>query len=259
MTRKYVFFINLILLCIAQLPAQTIERTVIATAGDVYENTAGRLSFTIGETVTDYYLLQTHLCQGFQQSEAVDVPLPFGLIDFSGYRIDKNWVHLDWQTDFQEDLDYFILERRNAVSDEFIFISKHSKAAANNYKSRDENNAAKESFYRLKCYQKDGSFQYSNVIVINGTPLENFVAAQPNPTTGAINLQIAPDARQNFSEIKLTISNTHGKTLHQQLIPISQQNVSISHLRNYPAGIYYFTISTNTNYREFIKVIKSDK
>ena len=258
MTKKYLFFLNTLILCTLQLSAQIIERTVIDAAGDVYENSTGRLSFSVGETVTNYYLIQTHLCQGFQQSEFVDVPLPFGLIDFGGYRIDKNWIHLDWQTDFQEDLDYFILERRKNNSDEFLYISKHKKEEGKSYESRDENNAVKESFYRLKCYQKDGSFQYSNVIVINGTPLENFVAAQPNPTTGAINLQIEPDARQKFSEIKLTISNTQGKTLHQQSIPNSQSNINIYQLQNYPAGIYYFTITTDTDYQEFIKVIKSD-
>lgn len=258
MTRKHLFFLNILFFCATQLSAQSIERRLIGSAGDVYENSAGQLSFSLGETVIDYYLLQTHLCQGFQQSEAADVPLPFGLINFNGYRIDPKWVHLDWQIDFQEDLDYFILERRNDASDEFIFISKHDKEEANNYESRDENNARKESFYRLKCYQKDGSFQYSNVIVINGTPLENFVSAQPNPTTGAINLQIDSDARQDFSQLELTISNAQGKILYQQTIPNSQPNINIYQLQNYPSGIYYFTISADTDYREFIKVIKSD-
>jgi len=259
MTKKYILLINILLFFTTQFFAQSIERTVIDTAGDVYENSAGKLSFSVGETVINYYLLQTHLCQGFQQSEFVDVPLPFGLLDFGGYRIDKNWVHLDWQVDFQEDLDYFILEGKREESDDYIFISKHDKEERNAYETKDENNAIKESFYRLKCYQKDGSFQYSNIIQINGTPLENIVSVQPNPTAGVINLQIDSDARQDFSEMKLTISNSQGKTLHYQFIPISQQNINISQLQDYPSGIYYFTISTDTDYREFVKVIKSDK
>lgn len=259
MIRKFTFFLKILILCTAQLSAQSIERTVIDSAGDVYENSAGHLSFSVGETVNNYYLLQTHLCQGFQQSEFVDVPLPFGLIDFAGYRADENWVHLDWQTDFQEDLDYFILERKNKDSEEFVFISKHSKEDLSIYQTKDENNEIKESFYRLKIYQKDGDFQYSNVISVNGTPLENLFTAQPNPTTGLIKLQIDPDARQDFFEIKLTISNTQGRILHRQSILNSQQDINIYQLQNYPAGIYYLMITTDTNYREFIKLIKSDK
>lgn len=121
------------------------------------------------------------------------INLPATGLLLKGYWDNKNSVLLEWSTTSEQNTSYFVIERS---TDGILFnpLPKHISAAGNStnkstYMYKDENTSSLSTiFYRLKLYDKDLSYRYSNTIFLRKGNTEN-IRVYPNPATDNINIQ----------------------------------------------------------------------
>ncbi len=111
-------------------------------------------------------------------------PVPVQLTSFSASTTDAG-VTLNWETATEVNNYGFEIQRATADDFETIgFVNGHGNSnSPNSYIFIDNSVAERSRSYRLKQIDTDGSFEYSNVIEVNGANLDKVVFAQnyPNP------------------------------------------------------------------------------
>jgi hypothetical protein len=101
-------------------------------------------------------------------SAATTAPLPVKLSHFTA-TVQLQKVVLQWATSFESNSSHFIIE---SSADGEHFNQRQSVAATGyssttkQYTATDATALSGKVFYRLKCVDKDGSFEYSKVIVV---------------------------------------------------------------------------------------------
>lgn len=113
-------------------------------------------------------------------------PLPIELLSFQG-RSTQSRIVLDWSTASEENFDYFSIERsQDARSFEAIgtVSGVGNSETIINYSFDDTNPLAGRSYYRLKAVDLDGTFEYSQIILVDFSGFANAFAMYPNPNNG---------------------------------------------------------------------------
>ncbi len=165
-------------------------------------------------------------------------------------------VALAWQTATETNSSHFIIER-STDGKAFISIGKVKAigTGANAYHFNDQKPPlGKETYYRLKMIDKDGSFEYSKVVSVSlFTHHSPLITISPNPAKDKVRITIQINKAENGV---LQIINTAGKVVKQQKVSLreglNQINVSINFLAK---GNYIVSLKTESNqYQEqFIK------
>jgi hypothetical protein len=155
--------------------------------------------------------------------------LPVDLIKFSGYNTTSGNV-LEWTTSSEINNDYFEVERsEDAIT--FYDIARIQGAgnsnAILNYQWTDKTYLKKTSYYRLRQFDFDGQYSYSDIVKI--IDLNNFsiLKCSPNPTSDILYLSI-----ENRNQV-IEIYNSCG--ILQERFSEVPQNINIS---SYTNGIY---------------------
>ena len=113
-------------------------------------------------------------------------PLPVKLTDFSG-RIAEDISYLTWSTASELNSDHFEVEKTLVGTTNWSVIGKMAAAGYSNtprkYDFTDAGITAGKWLYRLKVVDKDASFAYSPVVMLELTGNKNFTLRQnyPNP------------------------------------------------------------------------------
>lgn len=111
--------------------------------------------------------------------------LPVTLSDFSGKSINSK-TQLNWTTQTEENTSHFTIER-SAGNNAFIKIADimatGNSNTAKQYTLTDSNPADGTNYYRLKISDKDGSFTYSKVIMIEIAATAVRGSLSPNPSS----------------------------------------------------------------------------
>jgi hypothetical protein len=162
---------------------------------------------------------------------------------FGGYRVNSNIVKLNWQTNPEVNVKYFVVQRRKANEPGFSNIDTISSKAFNGfslatllYSLNDSNNYKGITFYRLEVFDYNNSGFYSNVIAINGAGF-NVINLWPNPTPDEFYMIVnAPSARQ------IVIFNVLGQKVWSQPINVNAQ--TYIHVKGHGliTGNYYVSI-----------------
>jgi hypothetical protein len=162
---------------------------------------------------------------------------------FGGYRVNSNIVKLNWQTNPEVTVKYFVVQRRKANEPGFRNIDTLSSKALNGislttllYALNDSNNYKGITFYRLQVFDFNNSVFYSNIIAINGAGF-NVINLWPNPTPDEFYMIVnAPSARQAF------IFNGLGQKMWSQ--PINAGAQTYIHVKGHGlvTGNYYVSI-----------------
>jgi hypothetical protein len=115
-----------------------------------------------------------------------------------------------------------------------------TSTSSHDYEWPDENPLGGISYYRLKQVNFDGSFNFSNTIVIEMNSVAQ-ISVSPNPTEDQLNLQLfSPD--DGAAEIQL--SNEMGEMLvKQDEKVVSGSNTFHLSLQMFPAGIYFIKLT----------------
>jgi len=127
--------------------------------------------------------------------------LPITLLNFSGSNQGK-YNNLKWTTAFESNADHFELQRSFEGRD-FVPVANvaaQNSATGASYSYNDDVSDIKTAeiiFYRLKLIDKDGSFEYSNVVSIR-MPLKSNFVVKGNPFHDIIRMQLTVPQKQNI-------------------------------------------------------------
>jgi SdrD B-like domain/Secretion system C-terminal sorting domain len=161
-----------------------------------------------------------------------------------------NDVTLNWKTESENETDYFEIERS---TDNINFISIGRKTAAGsssserNYDLQDNIAAVANNgilYYRVKLFDRNGAFRYSNTAVVR---LRNSgIKVWPNPFAGS--LQISIRSEQSNS-VQLQVNDIAGRTLLLQTRQLQRgvNQLSIDNLEALPSGTYILRIINHSD------------
>ena len=172
-----------------------------------------------------------------------------------------NIVSLNWKALSEHNIDYFEVER----STDNINYSKTGTAvdASGNtssltlYSYGDDISALFANgilYYRIKQYNKDGSFRYSNIAVIRVK--DAGIKIWPHPFLDQINISYQS---QINSVIELRFTDVNGKLIFKQRLSVNKgtNQLQLQQLQKLSAGIYFVQITdTYTNAFSNFKITK---
>lgn len=155
-------------------------------------------------TMDGYYTLGT--CDG------IGSPLPITLVDFDVKVIDEDHVSINWQTQSEQDNDYFkVMKSDDGLSWETIgeVDGAGNSSETIDYQHMDDEPHRGISYYRIGQVDLNGSINYTDVksIQIEGVEIIN---AYPNPSDGEITVLV------NISgtyDLEVTLTSIVGQTV----------------------------------------------
>lgn len=175
--------------------------------------------------------------------------LPVELISFTGKAV-NNTSALKWTTESEINLDQYELQRsRDGVNFTPVAIVFAKGAQKNEYNYTDAHPFNGSNFYRLKMIDADGTFKYSNTVMVRfGVIKSGDAVIAPNPVKTNINLKMT-DLEPGVYKIEVT--NAIGQVQLTKKINLIQEEQKESIIR--PAtmnnGIYYLSIYDEKNNR----------
>lgn len=173
------------------------------------------------------------------------VAVPVELISFSATTDNKN-VNLNWSTATEINNSGFEIERRYDKTDwlEIGFVPGHGTTTEKqNYSYIDQNVNAGIYSYRLKQVDFDGTFEYSNEILVNVTASLEFTLDQNFPNPFNPNTLIKYSIPKS-SQVSLKIFNTLGQEMEtlvneEKQVGTYEVNWNASNLQS---GVYFYRL-----------------
>jgi hypothetical protein len=163
--------------------------------------------------------------------------LPVALLSFNGKKRTENSIELQWSTASETNLEKYEIER----SLDGITFNRVGEKPANNtpgaYNYTDFTPAKGTIFYRLKALDKDGRYEFSNIIVLkfNTRSLKGFTLF-PNPAKGNT---VFVAANNNEQIERIQVFDYMGQLVHQQT-----GSVATIQIQKLSKGIYRVKLFT---------------
>jgi hypothetical protein len=178
-----------------------------------------------------------------------DVSLPLSLAKFSA-ALQNGYGSLTWQTSNEINIKNFEVERSNDGRNyNNIGTVAATNKTSNNYSFQDKAKIDGTVYYRLKMMNKDGSFTYSNIFVLN-SKMKGNVSVYPNPASESITLfhgNLSTNATAN-------IVGMDGRKLMQlNLLPNATH--TLVNIQSLAKGVYLLQYQDGNNVQA-IKFIK---
>ncbi len=173
-------------------------------------------------------------------------PLPVTLQNFSGIAINQS-VQLNWQVANEFNFSQFVVERSmDGANYTTTGITKASGAAT--YTLIDAQlPATAYVFYRLKMVDKDGRFNYSNVIRVSLASILNnrIITIAPNPFVNTLIIQYKSIIGQNM---QIQLLDVLGKVVKSNRYSLLEGNNQLQfYAGDLPKGTYLLKMTTNTS------------
>ena len=170
--------------------------------------------------------------------------LPVELIALSARPMAKT-VMVKWATASEDGSDFFAVERSTDNGRSFTEIGRLRAAgdsrAEVSYELEDASPVRGQSVYRLRSVDLDGSFAYSDQVVVDFTGSVS-VAAFPNPVSGELRLS---GLEAGVSRVTLVSGSGRAVTL-----PVRNSRIDVSALR---PGNYYLRVGGSEAAIRFVK------
>jgi len=179
------------------------------------------------------------------------VSLPLTLIKFGG-QLQHSHAILNFTTDNEINTDKFIIQRSRAGQNfDYIGTLKADATPGKHvYSFTDSAAMLGSNYYRLKIQDKDGSYNYSNIIKIDNNSINFSADLSPNPSASSSLLTLSG----NVLPATVTITALNGKILWQQKISNGTRTMQLP-TANYAAGVYMITVNDGTNIKT-LKLVK---
>jgi hypothetical protein len=190
-------------------------------------------------------------------------PLPVKLVNFNA-KSQKGNVVVTWKTSAEINNRGFEVERSlNGRTFQKVGFVKGAgnSSILNTYSLTDENafekNNVKTLYYRLKQYDFDGSYTYSNMAVVNkdaSNKLET-VLVHPNPFTDQVNISVT--SAEN-TQMNVIIINLSGKEVGSLRIDVKEgtNTINLNDFEKLNAGVYFLKVNMGNESKMF-KILKS--
>lgn len=224
---------------------------IIASGGEVYTNTQGSISFTVGETNIATFSNSSAniiLTQGYQQT--YNVPT-FRIIDFSGnWKCDSLLLNLKVQNDY--DIYSYKVEKSfdsihfNAIGN---LLSFRNNLSTNNYSITDKAVNNSKNYYRIMVKERNGLISYSQIILLD-IPNFDILKIYPNPFKNNLFIEYSSKCDNLFS---INLFDESGRLVFKKPLNIlSGNNLIPLKLASLPSGVYLLSGIG----KEIIKIIK---
>jgi hypothetical protein len=209
----------------------------VASTGTVANPTAHRTGLAIADLTSKDFRLGT--------SNKGATPLPVEFLSLEA-QPDGNVVDVNWSTAVEMNTDYFIVQHSK---DGVVFEDVAKVQAAGNsstlkkYSSIDSDPYDGVSYYRLKQFDLDGKFAFSNIVAVNMSS-ENEFSVFPNPAKGPFNVGISG---AKGDRIHVVVRDILGKELYSEVIVLSSdsQVITIDLSGKLSSGVYEVIASSN--------------
>ncbi|MEK6482076.1 hypothetical protein WJR50_31335 [Catalinimonas sp. 4WD22] len=186
-------------------------------------------------------------------------PLPIELIHLGGEADDKQ-VRLHWGTAWENNNDYFEIER-SADGKNFMSIGKVAGAGNSTieqqYQFVDKNPLLGSAYYRLRQTDFDGKYTHSKIVLLNFYPESEYYASiSPNPVEGGKTvLQLG--GLKAGTVVQVSLVHTSGKIVHQMKWNADHTGMiekEISGLDRLASGVYSLLL-TSDHFNDALKLI----
>jgi len=185
--------------------------------------------------------------------------LPVEMTSFYGEERDCK-VHLTWETATETNSHYFVVER-SIDGIEFAEIERVSAAGESQtpltYNFSDIG-VSLQTYYRLKQFDFDGTYDYSDVIKVKATCIEDagdIVEVYPNPVRSNMNIKLYSNTNENAN---IVVMNIEGKVVFNKAITLTEgPNVLDVSVGDLASGAYFVSIQgghLHSNAHKFIKI-----
>jgi len=172
--------------------------------------------------------------------------LPAQLLTFTGNLKNNTTTNLNWKTANELNTSHFIIER-SGDAQQFEPIgtvrANGNSSPENNYVFDDNNVADMQSqqvYYRLKIFDKNDTYRYSNVVRVILPGLQNEITISPNPVGSEVNAAII--SAEACDAEWMIIDNAGRVLLHNVSSLQKGKNELIISISQVPSGIYYLKV-----------------
>lgn len=183
---------------------------------------------------------------GWSVTTTADASLPVHLTSFTG-KVQNCGTVLNWNTALEDEVSHFEIERNTGNG--FVSIGKVvSKGSNSSYVFTDGAAVKGSNQYRLKMVDNNGTFEYSNVVVVTIDCDKAKIGLYPSVTTSGTRV-----TGLNGKET-ITVVSSVGQVLIQKKAANSTEDIQLGNL---PNGMYFVVVKDESNAQVFYgKVVK---
>jgi len=188
--------------------------------------------------------------------------LPVKYSSFDAVVVDKVVV-LKWITELEIDNNYFEVERSfdgTHFTSIGVALDGFASGTRKNYQFKDNDNLLQSTtvvYYRLKQFDNNGTFTYTNKIAVKLKATEGVVMqTSPNPFTENLNVQFTTTTN---ATAQISIINGNGQQVMSKLVTVSKgfNNIQLNGLTKLAPGIYVARLIMDGNVNATQKIIKN--
>lgn len=193
------------------------------------------------------YVLQVNVT-GFSSFyfAADNLALPLQLISFTGTLKNNTTTNLNWKTTNEYRLSHFIVER-STDAQQFTEIGNVTATGGGtvetNYMFDDpavEDLQSDVVYYRLKMFDNNGTYRYSNVVRVILPGLKNDITINPNPVGSEVNALVTSAVA---CSAEWRIIDNGGRVLLQNTTLLKKGNNILGiNINQMASGSYYLTV-----------------
>ena len=209
-----------------------------------------RPGFWVYPTTNTYYVL-TQTVNGYTSSDTVYVtvkPLPLQFISYSVNEIKDHSVVNKWITANEINVHHYNIEKSiDSKIFNSIGIIKAQDKQANQYELVDKNVIDGIIYYRVVGVDNDGRKSYSEIKKIS-TINDNQISIYPNPTSGAVNIQLPISGNW-----QITATDIEGRVVWEH--ECSGCSGIIKHNFEGSKGLYFVKIINTVSGQETVKKV----
>ncbi|MEP6748360.1 MAG: T9SS type A sorting domain-containing protein [Bacteroidota bacterium] len=195
---------------------------------------------------------------GISGSALTDVNVLFSLLPvqlsyFKGQKAGNGNV-LQWEASAVQNSDYFAVER-STDGNQFTTIGKVTQAGtAKDYSFTDVSAPASNVYYRLRQVDQNGTFKFSQLVLISAGSINVAVQMYPNPVHDNINIALNNDIKGKGI---VTVYELTGRSLIQQTIEKSDKVLNaVVNMNNLSSGLYIVEVKIGDTYKFTERVMK---
>jgi hypothetical protein len=166
--------------------------------------------------------------------------LPVNLSSFNGRSLNNCSTALDWQTSEEMDFDHFVVERSSNGFD-FSELAEISKQSHNSkYAFLDNHVTDEQCYYRLKMVDKDGSWEYSKIVIVTK---EKLTTVKVYPTVITDHFTVSVNSEKN-QKLNVSVISSTGETIYKTAITCVKggNNLTVSLPGSIPRGQYFVLV-----------------
>jgi hypothetical protein len=184
--------------------------------------------------------------------------IPLTLLDFSG-QLNNRIVALNWKVAQEQGMAHYEVQRS---LDGLTFTTIGRVAAANSplthtYLFNDSTFASiagAMGYYRLRMTELDGSFTYSDVVLVRRTTSGVQITGYPNPVRNMYQVQIEAE---DYSRHTLLLLDAAGKQLLSRQVSVQPgQNIVPVNMGAYAKGLYWIRLIRESGEAMQLRLVK---